>query len=118
MVPVLLGLLGVAVVAGRIADGDQLVSGAAEAGARAASVARSPAAAVAAADAAVQSALASGGGMCSQSAVNVDPGGPGGVDRVTVSCVLSLAAAPLGVELAHTVTASQTQPVDQYRAAS
>ena len=114
--PVLLILVGLAVVGGRVAKTDGEIQAAARAAARAASVQRSPAGAVAAAYQAARADLASSGVTCQHFSLELTPAGPGGVDTAHLSCVVPLGGVDLiGVGPSKTVTTSFSSPVDVYR---
>jgi Flp pilus assembly protein TadG len=116
VVPVMLAMLGLAVIGGRVAKADGEIHGAARAAARAASTQRSPADAQAAADAAAQAELTSAGVTCTHYNISVATGGPGGFDRVQLACTVPLGDVDwIGVGPSKTVTATFTSPVDEYR---
>jgi Flp pilus assembly protein TadG len=114
--PVLLILVGLAVVGGRVAKTDAEIQAAARAAARAASIQRSATDAVAAANQAAQADLTSAGVTCHDFNLELIPSGPGGVDTANLSCVVPLGGVDLiGVGPSKTITTSFSSPVDVYR---
>ncbi len=114
--PLLIAVLGLAVIGGRIAKADGEVQGVVRAAARAASMQRSPAAAQSAADQAAQADLQAAGVTCRQYNLQLVTGPAGGVDRATLSCVVPLADVSwMGVGASKTITSSFSSPVDPYR---
>lgn len=115
-VPILLIVLGLAVVGGRVAKADLELHSAVRAAARAASEQRSGPAAVTAAHQAAQVSLTSSGVTCSRYDLTLIPGGPGGVDRAQLQCVVPLGGIDfLGAGPSKTVSATATSPVDVFR---
>lgn len=121
MVPVLLLFLLVVVAGARIALAQQAVTGAAEAGARAASLERTETAAVSAAVAAVEQDLAGAGLACTaRTAVSgqwqLALGQPG-TARVTVTCRVRLADLMVpGMPGEIVIERTAESPIDRHRA--
>lgn len=120
LAPVFVLLLLLVVAVGRVQDAGVRVTGAARDGARAASLQRTPAAAQAAAQQAVQANLAGQSmGCVGGPLAQVDTGAltPGGLVRVTVRCVASLADVAMpGVPGSTALVRSASSPVEIYRA--
>ncbi len=117
--PLLLTLLLLAVGTGRLVSARLDVADAAHQAARAASLARTPTAATQAAQHAARSALDGAGLACPQLSVSSDTAAfhPGGQVSVTLACTASLTdltAVPWPGD--HTVTATFTSPLENYRA--
>jgi hypothetical protein len=116
LVPVLLAVIGLAVIGGRITTAEGQVHSAVRAAARAASLQRDPADAQAAADQAAQSDLATAGVSCRSYSLQFTAGPPGGVDRATLSCVVPLGGVEwMNVAPSKTIVESFSSPVDPYR---
>jgi len=116
--PLLLGLLMLAVLAGRVAQTRAEVDGAARDAARAASIARDPAAASRAAHQAAAATLGQRGVTCRALTVTTDTGAfrAGGVVAVTITCTIDLAdLSLLHVPGSRTVTARFVEPLDAFR---
>lgn len=115
LIPVLLGVVALAVVAGRVTSADGEVQGAVRAAARAASIEHSPADAQAAADQAAQVELQAAGATCHDYSLQVVVGPPGGVDRATLSCVVPLVAVDwVDASTSKTIIATFSSPVNEY----
>jgi Flp pilus assembly protein TadG len=116
LTPLLVALVGLAVIGGRISKADGEVQGAARAAARAASMQRSSGAAQSAADQAAQTELQGAGVTCGNYTLQLVPGPAGGVDRATLTCVVPLADLSwTGMTASKTVVATSASPVDPYR---
>ncbi len=120
--PALLALLGLVILAGRLAAAAGAVEQAAAAGARAASLARSAAGAQAAAEQAIRSSLDGQGVTCRSLHSTVDvsgftvPIGSAASATVEVRCSVPLGdVAVPGVPGQRTVAATRTSPLDRYR---
>ena len=120
--PALLGLLGLLILAGRVALASNSVEQAADEAARSASISRTAAGARGAADDGARRALAQQNLRCSSVTVTVDTTGfavPVGVParvRATVTCRVNLSDLALpGFPGARTVTATAVSPLDTYR---
>jgi hypothetical protein len=122
LAPVLLGLLGLVIAAGRTSLAQASVDAAARDAARQASLALTPAAALAAGSASARAALRRDGLGCDP-IVSVDtaefgtvpPGQPAMV-WATVTCTVSLASLALpGLPGSHTMRARFGSPLDLYR---
>jgi len=116
--PLLLGLLMLAVLAGRVAEARAEVDGAARDAARAASIARDPASASRAAHQAAAATLGQRGVTCRTLTVATDTGAfrAGGVVAVRVTCTIDLAdLSLLHVPGSRTVTARFVEPLDTFR---
>lgn len=119
LIPVLLAVIGLAVIGGRITTAEGQVQGAARAAARAASLQRDPTDAQAAADQAAQADLHAAGVSCASYTLHLTAGPPGGVDQVTLSCVVPLGGVEwMNVAASKTVVSSFSSPVDAYREGS
>jgi Flp pilus assembly protein TadG len=120
--PALLALLGLLIMAGRVAIASNSVESAADEAARSASISRTAAAARAAGEEGVRRSLAEQDLRCSSVQVDVDTAGfavPVGVPaqvRATVTCVVQLSDLALpGLPGSRTVTATAVSPLDTYR---
>jgi Flp pilus assembly protein TadG len=120
--PALLALLGLLVMAGRVAIASNSVESAADEAARSASISRTATGARAAAADGARRALAEQGLQCSSVQVDVDTGGfgvPVGLPaqvRATVTCVVRLSDLALpGFPGSRTVSATAVSPLDTYR---
>jgi Flp pilus assembly protein TadG len=120
--PALLALLGLLVMAGRVAIASNSVESAADEAARSASIARTATGARAAAADGARRSLDEQGLQCSSVQVDVDTGGfgvPVGVPaqvRATVTCVVRLSDLALpGFPGSRTVSATAVSPLDTYR---
>ena len=120
--PVLLALLGLLVLAGRVAIASNSVEASADEAARSASISRTAAGARSAGEGGARRSLARQDLKCSSVQVDVDTGGfavPVGVPaqvRATVTCVVRLADLALpGFPGSRTVTATAVSPLDTYR---
>jgi Flp pilus assembly protein TadG len=122
LAPVLLGMLGLVIAAGRTSIAQGSVDAAARDAARQASISLTPAAAQAAGQASAQAALQRDGLDCAPVVVintaqfsSVPPGQPATV-TATVSCTVSLANLALpGLPGSARLRASFTSPLDIYR---
>jgi Flp pilus assembly protein TadG len=122
LAPVLLALLGLLIMAGRVAIASNSVEAAADEAARSASISRTAAGARSAAQDGARRSLAAQDLRCSSVQVDVDTSGfavPVGLPaqvRATVTCVVALADLALpGFPGSRTVTATAVSPVDTYR---
>ncbi len=122
LTPVFVLLLGLLVMAGRVALAGTSVEQVAEEAARSASIARTAAGARRAAEEGAIRALAEQGLRCAQIDVALDVGGfavPVGLPaqvRATVTCVVALSDLALpGFPGSRTVTATAVSPLDTYR---
>ena len=120
--PALLALLGLLVMAGRVAIASNSVESAADEAARSASISRTAAGARVAAGEGARRSLSGQGLQCSAVRVDVDTAGfgvPVGLPaqvRATVTCVVRLSdLALLGFPGSRTVTATAVSPLDTYR---
>jgi Flp pilus assembly protein TadG len=120
--PALLALLGLLVMAGRVAIASNSVEAAADEAARSASISRTAAGARAAAGDGARRSLAEQGLQCSKVQVDLDTAGfgvPVGLPaqvRATVICVVQLSDLALpGFPGSRTVTATAVSPLDTYR---
>jgi Flp pilus assembly protein TadG len=116
--PLLVLLLLLAVMAGRLVNGQMEVESAAQQAARAASLARTPAAASAQAQAVAQAALAGQSVTCDPAVVIPGLGDfvPGGQVTVQVSCTVQLSGLSLlDVPGTRKLTFTATSPVDVYQ---
>ena len=120
--PALLALLGLLVMAGRVAIASNSVESAADEAARSASISRTAAGARAAAEDGARRSLAEQGLQCSSVQVAVNTSGFGvavGLPaqvRATVTCVVQLSDLALpGFPGSRTVTATAVSPLDTYR---
>ncbi len=122
LAPVLLGLVGLVIAAGRTSIAQACVAAAARDAARQASIALTPEAAQAAAIASARAELRADGLDC-EPVVRIDtagfgvpPGQPAAVSA-TVTCTVPLADLALpGLPGQHTLTATFASPLDVYRA--
>jgi Flp pilus assembly protein TadG len=120
--PAVLALLGLLVMAGRVAIASNSVESAADEAARSASISRTAAGARAAAEDGARRSLAEQGLQCASVRVDVDTAGfevavglPAQV-RATVTCVVRLSDLALpGFPGSRTVTSSAVSPLDTYR---
>ena len=122
LAPVLLALLGLLIMAGRVAIASNSVESAADEAARSASISRTAAGARSAAEDGARRSLAEQDLECASMQVDVDTGGfavPVGLPaqvRTTVTCVVRLADLALpGFPGSRTVTATAVSPLDTYR---
>ncbi len=122
LAPALIALLGLMVMAGRVAVASNSVAAAADEAARSASISRTAAGARSAAQDGARRSLAQQDLECSSVRVDVDTGGfavPVGLPaqvRATVTCVVRLADLALpGLPGSRTVTATAVSPLDTYR---
>lgn len=122
LTPVLVVLVGLLVVAGRVALAGTSVEQVADEAARSASMARTATGARRAAEDGAERALAEQSLRCSRVDVALDVGGfavPVGVPaqvRATVTCVVALSDLALpGFPGSRTVTATAVSPLDTYR---
>ncbi len=122
LTPVLLALLGLLIMAGRVAIASNSVEAAADEAARSASISRTAAGARSSAQDGARRSLAQQDLRCTSVQVDVDTSGfavPVGLPaqvRATVTCVVSLADLALpGFPGSRTVTATAVSPVDTYR---
>jgi len=122
LAPVLLALLGLLIMAGRVAIASNSVEAAADEAARSASISRTAAGARSSAQDGARRSLAQQDLRCTSVQVDVDTSGfavPVGLPaqvRATVTCVVSLADVALpGFPGSRTVTATAVSPVDTYR---
>jgi Flp pilus assembly protein TadG len=122
LAPALLALLGLLVVAGRVAIASNSVEAAADEAARSASISRTAAGARAAGEEGARRGLAEQDLTCTTVRVDVDTAGfavPVGLPaqvRATVTCVVRLADLALpGFPGSRTVTATAVSPLDTYR---
>ena len=122
LAPVMIGILGLMIAFGRIADADGAVDSAARAAARAASLERDASAAQTEAQSAASRSLDGDGVTCQTSSVTVDTSGyaldVGEETSVTatISCTAHLSDIGLpGLPGSKTLTASWTSPIDTYR---
>jgi Flp pilus assembly protein TadG len=122
LAPVLIALLGLLVLAGRVAIAANSVEAAADEAARSASISRTAAGARAAGADGARRALGEQDLRCSTVQVDVDTAGfavPVGAPaqvRATVTCVVQLADLALpGFPGSRTVTATAVSPLDTYR---
>jgi Flp pilus assembly protein TadG len=120
--PALLALLGLLVLAGRVAIASNSVEAAADEAARSASISRTAAGARSAAEDGARRSLAEQGLQCSTVRVDVDAAGfgvPVGLPaqvRATVICVVRLSDLALpGFPGSRTVSATAVSPLDTYR---
>jgi Flp pilus assembly protein TadG len=120
--PVFLGLLGLLILAGRVAIAGNSVEQAADEAARSASISRTAAGARLAAEDGARRALAAQDLRCSTVTVTVDTSGfrvPVGLPaqvRTAVTCVVRLSDLALpGFPGSRTVTAAAVSPLDTYR---
>ena len=120
--PALLALLGLLVMAGRVAIASNSVESAADEAARSASISRTASGARAAAEDGARRSLAEQDLQCSTVQVNVDTTGFGvpvvlpAQVRATVTCVVRLSDLALpGFPGSRTVTATAVSPLDTYR---
>ncbi len=120
--PALLALLGLLVMAGRVAIASNSVESAADEAARTASISRTASGARAAAEDGARRSLAEQGLQCSSVQVGVDTAGfavPVGLPaqvHATVTCVVQLSDLALpGFPGSRTVTATAVSPLDTYR---
>jgi Flp pilus assembly protein TadG len=117
LTPVFLALLMFVIGVGRLADANGQLAGAARDAARAASQSSSPAAAVTAAQQTAAADITGAGITCGHLDVRTDTSTftPGGVVRVNVSCVTTLADVALAGFPGHkTLTAAAAAPLDRY----
>jgi hypothetical protein len=121
LAPVLLGLLGLVIAAGRTSIAQASVDAAARDAARQASIALTPQAAVAAGKASALAALRADGLDC-HPVVSIDaagfgvPPGQPAVVSASVTCTVPLSNLALpGLPGQHTLTASFSSPLDVYR---
>jgi Flp pilus assembly protein TadG len=122
LAPALLGLLGLLIVAGRVAIASNSVEAAADEAARSASISRTAGGARAAAEEGARRSMGEQDLKCSVVSVDVDTSGfavPVGVPaqvRATVTCDVRLADLALpGFPGSRTVTATAVSPLDTYR---
>ena len=122
LTPALMGLLGLLILAGRVALASNSVEQVADEAARSASISRTAAGARRAADDGARRALAQQNLRCSAVTVTLDTTGftvPVGVParvRATVTCTVNLSDLALpGFPGARTVTATAISPLDTYR---
>ncbi len=122
LTPVLIALLGLLVMAGRVAIASNSVQAAADEAARSASISRTASAARSGAEAGARRSLARQDLRCATVRVEVDTGGfatPVGLPArvsATVTCVVQLADLALpGFPGSRTVTATAVSPLDTYR---
>lgn len=118
LVPAVVLLLLFVVLAGRVAQAQNDVYGAASDAARAASIRQHPRSAARDARTTAERVLSSRGVTCRSLRVDVDSRRlrPAGHVRVGVRCVVALRdLAPLGVPGSRTVSASATEVVDRFR---
>jgi Flp pilus assembly protein TadG len=122
LAPVLLALIGLLIMAGRVAIAANSVEAAADEAARSASISRTAAGARSAAQDGARRTLAAQDLRCSSVQVDVDTSGfgvPVGLPaqvRATVTCVVALGDLALpGFPGSRTVTATAVSPVDTYR---
>ncbi len=122
LAPVLLALLGLLIMAGRVAIASNSVEAAADEAARSASISRTGAGARSAAHDGARRSLARQDLRCSSVQVDVDTSGfgvPVGTPArvsATVTCVVQLADLALpGFPGSRTVTATAVSPLDTYR---
>ncbi len=122
LTPVLLALLGLLIMAGRVAIASNSVEAAADEAARSASISRTAAGARSSAQDGARRSLAQQDLRCTSVQVDVDTSGfavPVGLPAqvsATVTCVVSLADLALpGFPGSRTVTATAVSPVDTYR---
>jgi Flp pilus assembly protein TadG len=122
LAPALLGLLGLLIVAGRVAIASNSVEAAADEAARSASISRTASGARSAAEDGARRSLGRQDLQCSSVSVDVDTAGfavPVGVPaqvRATVTCDVRLADLALpGFPGSRTVTATAVSPLDTYR---
>jgi Flp pilus assembly protein TadG len=120
--PALLALLGLLVMAGRVAIASNSVESAADEAARSASISRTASGARAEAEDGARRSLAEQGLQCSSVEVDVDTAGfavPVGLPaqvHATVTCVVRLSDLALpGFPGSRTVTATAVSPLDTYR---
>jgi len=125
LAPALLALLGLVIVAGRVAAAGSAVEQAAASAARAASIARDARAAQASALWVAQDSLRDQGITCGELTTTVDSSGfavaVGSPARVTVTirCAVPLAdVAVPGMPGERTVSAAMTSPIDRFRGRS
>jgi Flp pilus assembly protein TadG len=122
LAPAVLLLLGLVVVAGRLAIAHQSIDHAAQTAARAATLARDPATAAASATRSAHAELDAGDLHCTSLTVAVDTDGfavpvgrPASV-TATVTCTVTLAGLAVpGIPGTRRVTATATSPLDTYR---
>ena len=122
LTPVLIALLGLLVMAGRVAIASNSVQAAADEAARSASISRTASRARSEAEAGARRSLARQDLRCATVRVDVDTGGfatPVGLPArvsATVTCVVQLADLALpGFPGSRTVTATAVSPLDTYR---
>lgn len=118
MVPMVMLLLGFAVMVGRLGTTQQDVTSASRDAARAAALRQYPAAATADATTAATETLSRRDVACELLTVDVDTSqlDPGGTVTATVTCRVGLGdVVGLGIGGSRTVTATSTSPVDTYR---
>jgi Flp pilus assembly protein TadG len=122
LAPVLLALLGLLILAGRVAVAGNSVEQAADEAARSASISRTAAAARRTAEDGAQRVIARQNLRCGQLGVTVDTSGfavPVGLPaqvRATVTCLVELSDLALpGFPGARVVTATAVSPLDTYR---
>ena len=116
--PVLIMLMLLVVFAGRLSSARTDVVSAAKDAARAASIRDDPATAARDARSAARAAIDEGSLACASLDVAVDTSRlrPGGVARVQLTCVASLAdLSLLGVPGSKSISASATEPIDRFR---
>lgn len=112
--------IALVVLSARIGTTNTAVAGAAQAGARAATLTRDAPAAIAAAEAAVASNLEQNGIRCTALTVSVDaselalPLGQTGIVGVDVACTISLVDIDLGVPAGTTVNGTGSSPTNPY----
>lgn len=118
LMPMIMMLLGFAIMVGRLSTSGQDVTSAARDAARAAALRQYPAAAQADANQAASNTMSKSGVGCQSLTVSVDTSQlqPGGQVTATVTCVVGLGdVVGLGIPGTRTVTASSTSPVDTHR---
>jgi len=118
LVPMVMLLLGFAVMVGRLSTTDQDVTSAARDAARAASLRQHPAAAAADGDQAARDTMSQSGVGCQTISVSIDTSQlqPGGQVSATVTCVVGLGdVVGLGIPGSRTVSATSVSPVDTHR---
>jgi len=118
LIPMIMLLLGFAIMVGRLSTSGQDVTSASRDAARAASLRQYPAAAQADANQAATNTMSKSGIGCQSLSVSVDTSQlqPGGQVSATVTCVVGLGdVAGLGIPGTRTVTATSTSPVDTHR---
>ena len=122
LAPALLGLLGLLIVAGRVAIASNSVEAAADEAARSASISRTASGARSAAEDGARRSLSQQDLQCTSVSVDIDTAGfavPVGLPaqvRATVTCDVRLADLALpGFPGSRTVTATAVSPLDTYR---